>query len=62
LLVAAIGLALFLEGLPYFVSPPGVRKALQAVGSMNDGAIRLIGFALMLTGLVVVYLALHGWR
>ena len=59
LLLSALGLAVFLEGLPYFVSPPAVRRVLAGMSRMSDGALRLTGFTLMVVGLVVAYVALH---
>jgi uncharacterized protein YjeT (DUF2065 family) len=47
---------MFLEGLPYFVSPAGVRRYLRHVEHMSDGAMRTMGLALMIAGLVVAYL------
>ena len=56
LLLPALGLVLFLEGLPYFVSPAGVRRYLRHVEQMSDGALRSMGLALMVVGLLVAYL------
>ena len=50
-------MAMFLEGLPYFLSPKGVRGAMRSLIEMGDGALRLVGLALMAVGLVVAYLA-----
>ena len=57
--VAALGLAMFLEGLPYFVSPRGVRRYLGQLQQLSDPTLRLMGFALMAAGLVVAYLAFN---
>ena len=57
LFFAALGLAMFLEGLPYFVSPPGVRRFVHFLDTTSDGVLRLMGFLLMCAGLVVAYLA-----
>ena len=59
LLLSALGVAIFLEGLPYFVSPTAVRRFLERVSTMSDGALRTMGFSLMVAGLLVAYLALH---
>ena len=48
---------MFLEGLPYFISPPGVRRYLQQLQSMSDGTMRTIGFLLMIVGLAVAYVS-----
>ncbi|ANM29025.1 hypothetical protein ABI59_04590 [Acidobacteria bacterium Mor1] len=59
LLLAALGLAMFLEGLPYFVSPAGVRRYLEEISGFRDAALRLMGLTLMAGGLGLAYLALH---
>ena len=50
---------MFLEGLPYFVSPRGVRRYLEQVTRAGDRALRVMGLSLMLLGLVVMYFALY---
>jgi uncharacterized protein YjeT (DUF2065 family) len=59
LLFSALGVALFLEGLPYFVSPAAVRRAVAVLVGMSDRALRAMGLSLMLAGLAVAYAALH---
>ena len=59
LFFSALGLAIFLEGLPYFVSPSAVRRFLEAASTMGDGMLRTMGFTLMLVGLLVAYVSLH---
>jgi len=51
----ALGLALFLEGLPYFVSPSALRSYLRQVERMTDGTLRGIGLALMVSGLLLAW-------
>ena len=50
-------LSLFFKGLPYFISPPGVRKLTQQLASMSDGVLRLAGLSMMAAGLLVTWLA-----
>ena len=57
LLFLALGMAFFLEGLPYFISPPGVRRYIEMLSKMSDGGLRLIGLAMMIVGLVVAFFA-----
>lgn len=59
LILAGLGTAMVLEGLPYFISPSGVRRYLLQIATLRDGNLRLLGFLLMAGGLVVLYLALH---
>jgi uncharacterized protein YjeT (DUF2065 family) len=55
LIFAAVGLAIFLEGLPYLISPAGVRSYLRLLERMSDGSMRAMGLALIAAGLVVAY-------
>jgi uncharacterized protein YjeT (DUF2065 family) len=57
LLFLALGMAMFLEGLPYFASPGSVRRYLQILLGMGDRGLRLMGICLMVAGLLVAYLA-----
>lgn len=59
LLFSALGLAVFLEGLPCFVSPAAVRSTMQQLLQLSDRAMRAIGFSLMVVGLVLAYISLH---
>ena len=55
LLLPALGLALFLEGLPYFISPSALRSYLRRVEQMTDATLRGIGLALMVFGLLLTW-------
>jgi uncharacterized protein YjeT (DUF2065 family) len=55
LFLSAVGLAIFVEGLPYFISPPVVKRYLQQMQALNDGTLRALGLLLMTMGLIVAY-------
>lgn len=57
LFFAALGLAMFLEGLPYLVAPGAVRRYLEMLQRSGDLALRLLGLALIAAGLLVTYAA-----
>jgi len=57
LFFAGLGLAMFIEGMPYFVSPRWMRRYLTVVQETSDPALRTAGFVLMVMGLVVVFFA-----
>jgi uncharacterized protein YjeT (DUF2065 family) len=57
LFFTALGLAMFLEGLPYLVSPATVRRFMAFVEQAHDSTLRWIGFAMIVAGLVVTYVA-----
>lgn len=54
-LFAALALYLVLEGVMPFLSPPSVKRLLQALSSLQDRQLRWFGLASMSTGLVLLY-------
>lgn len=54
--LTAVGLALVMEGIPYFISPEKMREWMGKLTQAPDGVLRQIGFLLMMLGLFVVYL------
>ena len=52
-----MGMAMFLEGLPYFVSPRGVRRFMRILSRSDDGKLRVAGLSMMTVGLIVAYIA-----
>lgn len=57
LLIVVLGVVLIVEGMPWFLSPRRTRRMLSELFQMNDSALRAIGLAFMLAGLLLVYLA-----
>ena len=53
LFLAALGLACFLEALPWNVSPAKTREALRLLFSLSDGQLRTGGILLLALGLLV---------
>lgn len=58
--IIVIGVVLIFEGLPWFMSPHGAKRALVQLLRMEDRVLRLVGLAFMLAGLLLVYLV-KGW-
>ena len=56
LFLSALGLMMIFEGIPYFCAPSQVKVFAQKIGEIPDQILRIIGFALMLVGLTIVYL------
>ncbi|MCP5451555.1 MAG: DUF2065 domain-containing protein [Candidatus Competibacter sp.] len=54
-LLAAFGLMLVLEGILPFLSPDRLRQTLLQMAKLEDRALRLVGLASMLLGLLVLY-------
>ena len=55
LFLSALGLMMIFEGIPYFCAPSQVKNFARKMGEVPDRILRVIGFALMLVGLTVVY-------
>lgn len=55
--VEIIGVVLVLEGIPWFLSPSGMRNTLRQMMALPDRFLRPLGLAMMLLGLLLVHLA-----
>lgn len=56
-LVSLLGVWMIIEGIPWFLSPGGMKNALLRMLSLPDKSLRLMGALLMFGGLLTVYLA-----
>ena len=56
LFLAALGLMMIFEGIPYFCAPSLVKNFAQKIPETPNSTLRIIGFILMLLGLAIVYL------
>ncbi len=57
--LSVIGVVLVLEGIPWFLSPQGFKRMLLQMLPLHDATLRLMGLGLMLSGLLVVFVAVH---
>ena len=55
-ILTVLGLICFIEGLPYLATPEQVRKWLKWLLSVPNPSLRILGAALMVAGLLLVYL------
>ena len=55
--IAALGLALIIEGMPYFLGPEAVKRMLVKVLGMPAGVLRGFGLASIGAGLLLVALS-----
>ena len=55
-LLTVLGLICFIEGIPYLASPRQVRKWMNRLLSVSTPSLRILGAALMIAGLLLVYL------
>ncbi len=53
--LAALGLMMVFEGIPYFCFPSQIKAFARRIPEVPDNTLRMIGFALMLIGLLIVY-------
>ncbi|MFO7830583.1 MAG: DUF2065 domain-containing protein [Desulfuromonadaceae bacterium] len=52
-----IGVVMVVEGMPWFLSPQGVKKMLLQILPLPERTMRSMGLVLMLAGLATVYIA-----
>jgi len=57
LFLSALGLAMVIEGLPYFVFPRQIKSLASNLLKMPDAAIRTFGILTLCAGLLTIYLA-----
>jgi uncharacterized protein YjeT (DUF2065 family) len=55
LLFCLIGLVLFVEGLPYVISPGRMKKWMLTLQEIPDSKLRAMGFFAMVLGLLISY-------
>ncbi len=55
-LLSAVALVLILEGLPYFVSPASMRRALAYMFTLPDHVLRGTGLTLMVLGVAMLFI------
>lgn len=56
LILLALGLALIIEGLPYFLFPEGTLRTLRQLDGLGPAAARLLGLAALIGGLLLLLL------
>lgn len=53
-LLIVIGVVMIIEGIPYFTMPDQVKNVAARIITMESKTLRLIGFSLMVGGLITV--------
>ncbi|HEX9700803.1 MAG TPA: DUF2065 family protein [Acidobacteriota bacterium] len=56
LLLMALGLALIIEGLPYFLHPEGALRILRQLERLGPVVVRLLGLGALLAGMLMLLL------
>jgi len=54
--LCVIGMVMIIEGIPYFGFPENMKQMMQKILTLPDDALRKFGLALMIGGLVLVYI------
>ncbi len=60
LFLAALGLALIMEGLPYFAFPEKIKGTLIRMMTMPAKQLRILGFLTIFIGALLIYLSQRG--
>ncbi len=55
LLFCLLGLVLFVEGIPYVISPNKMKKWMSTIQEVPDPHLRGMGFVAMVLGLLITY-------
>ncbi|WP_298838726.1 DUF2065 domain-containing protein [uncultured Roseobacter sp.] len=59
ILLLALGLVMILEGLAYALAPSLVERMLEMLRSLPEAAVRQIGWLVVVSGGILVWLAMH---
>lgn len=55
--LSVLGFVMIVEGLPYFCSPSHIKVMAEKIHEIDDSLLRFFGLALMLVGLLVIYVS-----
>lgn len=55
--ICVLGLALVIEGLPYFAFPGKIKEFLAKIPQIQDTTLRIFGLATIMLGLLLIYIS-----
>jgi uncharacterized protein len=58
--LCVLGMVLVVEGLPYFAFPEKMKSLMNMLHEQDDATLRIIGGALLVIGLLVLFIARRG--
>jgi uncharacterized protein len=61
LFLCVVGMVLVVEGLPYFAIPDKMKAMMRVVLEQDDITLRIFGAALLMTGLLILFVARKGF-
>ena len=53
--LCVLGMVFIIEGLPYFAFPEKVKSYIMKLQEMPDSVLRILGFSVIVTGLILIY-------
>jgi uncharacterized protein len=53
--LCVLGMVLIIEGVPYFAFPDKLKNYLDKIREIRDSHLRIMGFAAMIVGLILLY-------
>ncbi len=59
--LSVIGVVCIIEGVSYFISPRRVKELSKRIISTPESSLRLIGFLMMMVGLILAYIGRRGF-
>lgn len=57
--LCVVGVVMVVEGVPWFLSPQGLKRLLLQMLPVPEATLRLMGLLMMLGGLLTVYYAMN---
>ncbi|MCX5862330.1 MAG: DUF2065 domain-containing protein [Desulfomonile sp.] len=58
--LCVLGMVMVIEGLPYFGMPERMKAFMMLIQQQGDSTLRILGAALMLFGLLILFFARNG--
>ncbi len=55
--LCVIGMVLIIEGIPYIISPQGMRTLARQIDSISNKTLQIIGLIAALVGIGIVYIS-----
>jgi uncharacterized protein YjeT (DUF2065 family) len=55
ILIYAIGVAMFIEGVPYLLMPKKTKEMMRMVSEMSERSIRVVGGIFIIVGFLLLY-------
>jgi len=57
--LSVVSMLLIIEGIPYFMFPKKFKELINIILEIEESHLRIIGFLLMVSGLILLYLTMR---